>query len=332
MSKLRRHGGFTLIELLVVIAIIAVLVALLLPAVQQAREAARRSQCINNLKQMGLAMQNYHEAYNAFPIGTQAPYYKPNWRVSLLPFLDQAGLYNQLNFMALPQNGFAAGNGNSQSGYGVPNAALNKASVKVYRCPSTAASQFYTGSSPISNNGTASPNTSLGTETGMTMDYVGINGAYDPAQTLYSNNCVAGISSGYWCTNGIMQIMGSSLIGDVKDGTSNTIMIGEMSGLINNNDYRSNYYGGWSGIGSNPPSGAWGTGVNAIRYNPNPAVVTGTGDNQTYTANNSLSSFHTGGVQVGLADGSVRFISDNIAIETLRRLAVSRDSQIIGEF
>src|SRR6056297_1446776 len=96
MSKMQRpKRGFTLIELLVVIAIIAILVALLLPAVQQAREAARRSSCKNNLKQLGLAMHNYHDVHDCFPLGMV---HRINWRVSILPYLEQSTIFNQLDF------------------------------------------------------------------------------------------------------------------------------------------------------------------------------------------------------------------------------------------
>src|SRR5262245_42410440 len=111
-GRRRRASAFTLIELLVVIAIIAVLVALLLPAVQQAREAARRSQCKNNLKQFGLALHNYHEAFSTFPMAETNPSNGPacnggpgaGWcgfsvHVMLLPYLDQGPLYNQINFL-----------------------------------------------------------------------------------------------------------------------------------------------------------------------------------------------------------------------------------------
>src|SRR5690606_21913647 len=209
--------AFTLIELLVVIAIIAILIALLLPAVQQAREAARRSQCQNTLKQIGLALHNYHDTNSTFPIGAQTPQYKPNWRAAILPFLDQAPVYNKLDFRALQSKGFMAGSANSgvYPGYDVENGVLNNLFISVYKCPSSTASAFYTGSAALSNNGTASPNMSLGTETGMTMDYVGMNGAYSSSDTLYSNQCVAGAASGYWCRNGIMLVQAVSRMRDV---------------------------------------------------------------------------------------------------------------------
>src|SRR5436190_7695238 len=96
VQRLRKRRAFTLIELLVVIAIIAVLIALLLPAVQQAREAARRSQCKNNLKQFGLAMHNYHDTYKVFPSASGGNGFSPHARI--LPYMDQAPLYNTLNF------------------------------------------------------------------------------------------------------------------------------------------------------------------------------------------------------------------------------------------
>src|ERR1700709_2477916 len=97
MLTRNRRTGFTLIELLVVIAIIAVLIALLLPAVQQAREAARRSQCKNNLKQLGLAMHNYHDTYKVFPTASGGNGFSPHARI--LPYVDQAPLYGTLNFL-----------------------------------------------------------------------------------------------------------------------------------------------------------------------------------------------------------------------------------------
>lgn len=325
-SSTVRRPGFTLIELLVVIAIIAILIALLLPAVQQAREAARRSTCKNNMKQIGLALHNYHDNFKTFPIGSQISYYRANWRSSILPYIDFASAYNQLTQTPIPLHGYASGNGNSASGYNTENAVLNRLLVPVYKCPSSKAKAFYTGTSPISNNGRSSPNSSLGTETGMTMDYVGISGSYANVSP-YNSGCGSAYS-GFWCNNGLMMIGKSALIRDCSDGTSNTIIVGEDSGLVNRNDYRSNYYGGWAGhLGLS----SWGTGVNTIRYSPNPQTAP-TGGNQTYTPNNPLTSPHVGGVHVLLADGAVRFISDNIEIETLRRLGMKDDEFVLGEF
>ena len=108
MKTLKR--GFTLIELLVVIAIIAILIALLLPAVQQAREAARRTQCKNNLKQIGLALHNYHDVHNGFPMGNMIPgTHGPTAWVAMLPFIEQAPLFNQINFSAAGSWWFGSG-------------------------------------------------------------------------------------------------------------------------------------------------------------------------------------------------------------------------------
>ncbi|WP_339735981.1 DUF1559 domain-containing protein [uncultured Gimesia sp.] len=327
LKLLRKRRGFTLIELLVVIAIIAILIALLLPAVQQAREAARRSTCKNNMKQIGLALHNYHDTFRAFPIGSQTSYYRANWRSSILPYIDQAPAYNQLTQAASSQHGFASGNGNSAAGYNTENAVLSDYYVPVYKCPSSTADAFYTGGSPVSNNGKTSPNAALGKETGMTMDYVGISGSY-AGVAPYNAGCGSLIYGGNWCNNGLMLIGKSSRMRDCKDGTSNTMIIGEDSGLVDNKDYRSNYYGGWAGhLGLS----SWGTGVNTIRYNPNPRTAPA-GGNQTYTPNNPLTSEHVGGIHALLTDGAVRFISNNVDIETYRRLGMRNDNLVLGEF
>ncbi|MCA9091436.1 MAG: DUF1559 domain-containing protein [Planctomycetaceae bacterium] len=343
MKSPRHNAGFTLIELLVVIAIIAILIALLLPAVQQAREAARRSQCKNNLKQIGLAMHNYHDVHGKFPIGAQATFWMPNWRSSILPFLDQANAYNRLTRTPAANHGYAAGNGNaSYSGYDVENAVLNNLFVSTYKCPSSTASAFYTGSSPLSNNGKQSPNSSLGIETGMTMDYVGIAGATDGATSgtsAYGGPCHSSISGGSSCINGVMAVARSTAMRDITDGASNTMLVAEQSGLVGGiSDYRNNYYGGWSGAmlngglaGTDPYSVYYATGVNVVRHSPNLRSAP-TGGDQTYALNAVLNSFHTGGIHVLLADGGVRFVSDNVAITILRSLGSAQDGLVIGEF
>jgi prepilin-type N-terminal cleavage/methylation domain-containing protein len=105
----QRYAAFTLVELLVVIAIIGILIALLLPAVQAAREAARRSQCTNNLKQIGLALQNYHDQNQTFPFGVRAQGWGPSFYVGLLPYMEQTALYQKYDMIG-SNNGYLAGN------------------------------------------------------------------------------------------------------------------------------------------------------------------------------------------------------------------------------
>ena len=311
----KRLGGFTLIELLVVIAIIAVLIALLLPAVQQAREAARRSQCKNNLKQIGLAIHNYHDTMNVFPLATAGAVTKPNWRVFLLPYLDQAPLYNRLDLIS----GDFAGSGTAFSGN---NTVLTGLTVTVYNCPS----------SPLDPNNAVSNNTA--TKRAQTHRYIGISGATpDPAVPARTDQCGAGSYGSIYCRNGIVVPNLAVRIRDVTDGTSNTMVVGEQSGTVNNVDLSNNYYSGWSGAGPAVPPGDthWGAGNTSIRYRPNHQTASA-GADTVYTGNTILNSYHVGGIQVLMADGAVRFISDNLDFNTLSRLAVKDDGQVVGEF
>jgi prepilin-type N-terminal cleavage/methylation domain-containing protein len=326
----RRARGFTLIELLVVIAIIAVLIALLLPAVQQAREAARRSQCKNNLKQIGLAFHNYHEAFNTFPIGAQAPIYQANWRATILPSFDQAPLYNSLTQTPASGRGYNVFNGwTGDGGYGTgagSNAALNRAYVAGYKCPSSTCDAFATGSADGVSPG------QTGSEVGMTMDYVGIGGAYT-ASAPFNNTAVLNINYGTMGQNGMLQIGKAVSIRDCTDGTSNTIIVGEDSGTIAGVDRRKNLSGGWSGhrgaaVGGG--TGYGGGGVITIVYSSNPKTdpsFSGSGFN-----NGPLTSFHVGSIHALLTDGGARFISDNIDLNTLLRLGCLNDGQVVGEF
>ena len=310
--------GFTLIELLVVIAIIAVLIALLLPAVQQAREAARRSQCKNNLKQMGLALHNYHDVYNKLPIGTRWPTSAPNWRIGILPFLDQAPLYNQLNFSSTFSN----------SGAYSGNTVLQNLLIQVYKCPSSPLSGLSTA---VAGN-VAPP--------GMTHDYVGIAGATDT--TITSGCSPQHRYGGITCVNGLLTANYNYGLRDVTDGASNTIVIGEQSGTINNVDYRANYYGGWGGFTLDmattatyaswtSSTDAWGTGITTIRYSPNPKTAAG-GTDEVYDLNTALTSYHVGGIHALMADGAVRFLSDNLQYSTLANLGSKSDGLVVGEF
>ena len=312
--------GFTLIELLVVIAIIAILIALLLPAVQQAREAARRTQCRNNMKQLGLAIHNYHDNNRKFPMGTRYPTSAPNWRIAILPFLDQAPLYNQLNFA-----------GSFNAGY-TNNTVLTSLFVAAYKCPS---STLPSNSTSFSGNSGA----------GMLHDYVGISGATPDPAARTSECSPEHRYGGITCINGMLSPNLSRSMRDVTDGTSNTMIIAEQSGPIGTADLRANYYGGWGGF-TRPMGGTdsiatltswttttdtWGTAVTTVRYSPNPAV-TSSGNDNVYDMNTALTSYHEGGVHVLMCDGAVRFVSENVAFTTLTNLASRADGVVLGEF
>lgn len=321
-----RRRAFTLIELLVVIAIIAVLIALLLPAVQQAREAARRSQCKNNLKQLGLALFNYEESMRCFPLGSYQPFFKvPNWRGQILPYLDQAPVYNKFDFV----NGSFSGNGLTST-----NTVLANLSMPVYVCPSSSLN-------PTVSDGTATYNNSQRTLMHM---YVGISGSYpDPAGRTVGSTSNYG---GYYTNNGSLLHHQITRQRDLTDGGSNVFLLGEQSGRVGLIDLRSAYYGGWTGskfdvdgstdtipVSGSYPAGrdSWGTGLTSIQYAINSKTTAGGSDN-TWDPNTILNSFHVGGIHVLMGDGAVRFISNSTDFLTVRKLAARDDGQVVGEF
>ena len=307
--------GFTLIELLVVIAIIAVLIALLLPAVQQAREAARRSQCKNNMKQLGLAIFTYEETHRCFPLGSFAPWNTvANWRAHILPYIDQTPLYNKLNF-----------NGQSFSGraLGPSNMILSGLSIPVYVCPSSILSPVVGG---INNQ-----------QNCLMHMYVGIAGSYpDPSGATVGS---ASNYGGFYTNNGAFGHNRITRHSDLIDGGSNIIILGEQSGRVGTQDIRSAYYGGWTGTtfggapSSSNPAGrdSWSTGLTSVQYPINSKTVASGSDNP-WDANTVLNSFHVGGIHVALGDGSVRFISENADGLLIRKLAATGDGQVVGEF
>jgi prepilin-type N-terminal cleavage/methylation domain-containing protein len=329
----RSRTGFTLIELLVVIAIIAVLIALLLPAVQQAREAARRSQCQNNLKQIGLALHNYHDVYLTFPLGTRGGTLfantgtknGTNWRTSVLPQLEQGNIFNQLNWNV---GNFSASNANPYENQTF----LTRLLLPVYRCPSSAIDPFDQSGPSIRNDAP-----------GMIIQYVGIMGAAqgmdwipDPEPT----NGSAGFrdcGQGWSCNQGMLTMNECKAIRDATDGTSNTIIVAEQSGLVGGKHISSNYQGGWMGarnlqkITDATCSDHWQVGTTCIRQAPNSQTTT-PGSSLPYRNNTIINSFHTGGIFVLLTDGSVRFVSDYMNFQTLKKLAHRGDGQVVGEF
>jgi prepilin-type N-terminal cleavage/methylation domain-containing protein len=310
-----RRRGFTLIELLVVIAIIAVLIALLLPAVQQAREAARRTQCKNNMKQLGLALHNYHDAFLMFPPGAFFDDGQLSrvtglncawgWNTFILPYVDQANFYNSLT---LTSTDYYA-NGGSYSTF---NQYLWKQFVPTYRCPSD--------------------------EQNKQQD---IGRATDGGRMIWSSTSYAGMagkelrvaSTGYTKHDATGMLFGLSSVdlGKVKDGSSNTIITGEVAAGIQRTPGLPPY----TTIGVSR-IWIWGHGTLIDAHLPINGPGTIPGDGAFYSTieadGQGSSSWHEGGAHFGLSDGSVRFISENIDFNTYQSLATRSLQEILGEF
>jgi len=318
----RRQRGFTLIELLVVIAIIAVLVAILLPAVQQAREAANRSRCQNNLKQLGIALHDYHEVHGSFPIGARVQRgVGPSWLLGLLPYLEQGNIYGKLDVDS-PNSGNPTLPG-SKNGPIVNNLVFAQ-----FHCPSNALPPYtFAGVTPQMSS------------------YVGIAGATThgsfPAKRV-NDCCQPDLNSGQISADGVLVPNAVIRIAELTDGTSNIMAIGEASKSLwdvatnqfkrVDGSFNLGWIAGTSGVGvpplythttagTNPPPAF---NITTIRYSPNSAYSQpGVRDN--HGANNPLSSSHTGGVNTVMADGGVRFVNENIDIEALKRMACRDD-------
>ncbi|MCC7421476.1 MAG: DUF1559 domain-containing protein [Planctomycetaceae bacterium] len=310
-----RHRGFTLIELLVVIAIIAILIALLLPAVQQAREAARRTQCKNNLKQLGIALHNYHDTVNAFPPGGIGGTMKASFFTMLLPYIDQAPAYNRMNFAS----------GFSQNGGATISAdmliTLPAIYVPMLNCPSSELKTVDTKVDPIPIQ---RPN------------YVGISSAILSTVDGVTNSQTAG-TYGWWvANNGVLYANSRVRIRDITDGTSNVIVMSEQGRPQNDNvDRRSCMHGGgaWKGcyLAGETNTGNFCQNLVNIAYGINNMATGLTWATQPYHSSVPLSSRHSGGVHALKGDGAVVFLSENISFITLMRLAHKSDGEVVGE-
>ncbi len=321
-----KRRGFTLIELLVVIAIIAVLVALLLPAVQQARESARRTQCRNNLKQIGLAIFNYEEMTGCFPAsalpsrgpGTWA--WGPAWAVAVMTFMDQEGLRGAYDFHGVN----SIHTGLVYTGYNVDNGRLlSGLRMSWMFCPS----------SPVNKMGLLGQTTPANGVQSIT--YTAVTGASNHSSTVnYDANTNIHAATGRQSTGGVLIPFRCLKMRDVTDGTSSTILVGEQSDFCVRSDgslvdCRSDHGHGF-------PMGVAFTDTRyfnstTVRHPVNTKSYTATGV-VFYGANNPIQSAHHGGAHVLLGDGSVRFLSESLNLQTFYDLSNRDDSNPIGDF
>jgi prepilin-type N-terminal cleavage/methylation domain-containing protein len=307
--KLRTKRGFTLIELLVVIAIIAILIALLLPAVQQAREAARRSTCKNNLKQLGLALHNYHDAHRILPPGdVNGGGYSCSWLgtretrnhtayLYILPYIEQTTMYNQINFSMA--TGASDGNGACTG----PSAGIQTAAtshpIAVFQCPSDS---YNPGPYSYSSN----------TAYATTKDY---RTSYSVIYLTYDSTTTYGAMTGVKTAFGRN---GAARIRDFKDGTSNSMMFMETP-MEKDSSIRGPFVAAYVTTGA--VIAAPYRKINHPTSSTNPVSVWG-----------SPGSEHVGGCHALLADGGVRFLSENMDINLLRGIQTINGNEILGEF
>ncbi|QDT53471.1 putative major pilin subunit [Caulifigura coniformis] len=319
---MKSRRGFTLIELLVVIAIIAILIALLLPAVQQAREAARRTQCKNALKQIGLALHNYHDTFSKLPsgsvaslngAGTQDYGFGWTWHASILPYIDQAPMYNAIQ--GPENNGLGTDTGDQN---GAKQKLGGQTVIPVFWCPSQ---PDVRGGSQKNGYAPSNYNGNMGRYIGN-----GNDDCYNSAQGLATPNDIRTKAWGCMNGDGIFYINSSVSFRDVSDGLSNTIFVSEV--VDTGGDALGDYNAGGdrryvfsTGAEGNPPT-------EMTEY----LMAAETNDPINGGAEEAAGSFHVGGAHFALGDGAVRFISENISMDTYRALSTRKGGEIVGEF
>lgn len=310
-----RRTGFTLVELLVVIAIIGILIALLLPAVQAAREAARRSQCSNHMKQLGLAIHNYHDTYKVFPPGVLAARLNAgtshptnmSWMPLLLPFMEQAPLYDQLKPYML-----------TRASSNFPSDIMNTV-IPTLCCPSDPNMGKTT-----SIHGTQDPPPDY--NDGFCGNYLLCNGSQQVTQANSTN------------MNGMFYYLSKTRMASVTDGTSNTVMSAEICVVPERTagagrDWRGRYYRAEhlsSLFSTYMPPNTTSPDLTRTAEGTPPlwAPRSGSTDPQALYAR----SRHPGGVQTGLADGSVRFVSETVDTDIWRAAGTREGGEALGEF
>ena len=295
-----RPGGFTLIELLTCVSIIGLLIALLLPAVQAAREAARRAQCVNNLKQIGLALQNYHGSVGAFPPGYVSNFDLNGtdtgpgwgWAAMILPQMEQANLFNAINFslpIEVPANG-----------------TVRLVGIQTFLCPSDSVKPTWTATkrdlagNPVATICDVTPS-----------NYVGVFGTTEP-----------GVDG-----DGVFSRNGRIGIRDITDGTSQTLIVGERSHHLG----EATWVGAVTGASMFPPPGSP---APPVVDNASGMVLGHTGDGYgpgaTFSYVNEFFSRHSGGVNFLFVDGHVQFLKTTLSYKTYNALTTRAGGEVVG--
>ncbi|UUO06780.1 DUF1559 domain-containing protein [Blastopirellula sp. J2-11] len=312
----QNRRAFTLVELLVVIAIIGVLIALLLPAIQQAREAARRMDCTNRLKQIGLALHNHHDAKGNFPAGVRnaknltytssswctgtgvdADAREP-WSVAILPYLEQINRYELFDVNAA----FTTTENRPGS---TGNHAQFKRNNPAFQCPSDPGTR----------------------DDWATTSYFGVQGGGTASEESCSNQS----GNRVFYRNGILHFNSKSKFRDIVDGTSNTLMVGETKYSLTPTGRDDGIYTSWaSGTKTDNFGCPWVLAAARDQINSNPKV--GLTDDTLNVMSKLFGSYHPGGCHFLLGDGSVHFLSETIDLNLYRQLGKLDDQLPTGGF